>query len=301
MVNEEKTSETTQRLRAMDADSGLDGDSMVSYLVVLAGESVGRVIRLRNDCAVKAGRIRECELCFDCDNISREHALFEVDAKGKVIISDLGSTNGTLLNGKKIQSSPLVDGDRICMGNIILRYSSKDGLEFDFQKSLYHKATRDPLTNAFNKRYFMEEIKKEFAFHVRHEQPLSLMILDIDDFKKLNDLHGHVSGDLVLKSLTEQAHANLRHEDVFARFGGEEFVALFRFTKRETAISVATKLLSRVRNVEYSSDHGTFSVTFTVGVATLEENNYESPDELLMAADNNLYIGKGMGKNRVIG
>ena len=273
----------------------------VPYLVVLAGESVGRVIRLDPHKDLTIGRTRGCQLFFDCENISREHAIFEMGDEGQTLIRDLGSTNGTLVNGKKVDRAVLQDGDRICLGNVILRYSFKDDLEFGLHQDLYEKATRDPLTGVFNKRYFMETLYKEFAFHRRQKMPLSLVMMDLDDFKRLNDTYGHVNGDIVLKSLAREVKSCMRREDMIARFGGEEFVMLFCGTPRETAIIIADKLLELVRAMKFGTATVVFSTSATLGVACLENDNFSSADEMLMAADQNLYIGKEEGKNRVVG
>ncbi len=291
----------TDRNRTIDMSEAMGRSSNVPYLVVLAGESVGRVIRLAPNQELRIGRSRNCEVVFDCDNISREHAKLELDAEGNATLLDAKSTNGTLVNGKRVKTAALHDGDRICMGNIILRFSFQDDLEFDLHRNLYDKATRDPLTGAHNKRHLLETLDREFAFHKRQDMPLTLVILDLDNFKKINDTYGHVNGDIVLKSLAREVMSCLRKEDEFTRFGGEEFVALFRCTPRETALVIANKLLELIRSMRFSTATAEFGVTATIGLATLEGENYEASDDLIMAADRNLYAGKRQGKNVVIG
>lgn len=291
----------TDNLETIDPDAGDSPRRRVPYVVVLAGESVGRVVRLEPNSSVVAGRARSCEVYFDCENISREHARFTISEAGATTLHDLNSTNGTLVNGKKVEARILEDGDRICMGNVILRFSLKDDLEFGFHQDLYDKATKDPMTGAFNKRFLMETLDKEFSYHLRHDKPLSLMIFDIDDFKRLNDTYGHMNGDIVLKSVSREITACLRFEDLFARFGGEEFVALFRFTTRENALRIAEKLLELIRGLEFATSTTKFSITATCGVATLEGGNFDKPEALLMKADQNLYIGKSRGKDQVVG
>ena len=299
MTQRESEYRSTERI---EVDSPGAGEAEgVPYLVVLAGDSSGKVIRLRPNATFVAGRTRECDLCFDCENISRKHACFELDNLCNTTLRDLGSTNGTIVNGKKITTALLNDGDRICMGDIILRYSYQDALEFDLQRDLYNKATRDALTGAFNKRYFKENFHKEFSFHKRQNLPLSLIILDLDDFKKLNDTYGHVNGDIVLKSLAKEIISCMRREDIFARFGGEEFVALFRCTPHSTAITIANKLVELVNTMKFTTSTLEFNTTATVGLATLAEGNFNTPEEMLMAADRNLYVGKHSGKNMVVG
>jgi len=262
---------------------------------------VGRVIRLIKNETMVVGRSRTCDIFLDCSNISRNHASFELDDKGNTAIVDMGSTNGTIVNGKKVKREFLVDGDRLCMGNVILRFSQKDGLEYDFQQNLYDKATKDPLTGVFNKRYFMETLNKEFSFHSRQDQPLSLMMIDLDDFKHINDTYGHVHGDTVLKELCKEINRSLRTEDILARFGGEEFVILFRKTPLDAAMGIAEKIWSLVRDMTFDTAEASFSVTITIGVATLAAGVPASPDALLMAADQNLYVGKKEGKDRIVG
>jgi len=276
-------------------------DTRISYLVVLAGESVGRVIRLDKGLTMTAGRTRDCDIYCDCDNVSREHACFKVDGNGETELSDLGSTNGTLVNGKEIKTARLKDGDRISMGDMILRFCSKDGLEFDFQQNLYDKATRDPLTGAHNKRFFTETLEQELAFHKRQNQQLSLIIFDLDLFKRLNDTYGHLNGDKVLQAIGHEVGSIMRREDTFARFGGEEFVVLLRATPHQQALAVAEKIRTCIAALTFNSNGETFSSTATLGVATYENDNYASSEALIMAADNNLFIGKGRGRNTVIG
>lgn len=300
-MDQERETDITTNLDELLEPNTQQPDGSVPYLVVLAGESVGRVIRLHPGNNMVAGRSRSCEIFIDCSNISRRHASFELDPEGQTTVVDLGSTNGTLVNGKKSDRALLHDGDRVCFGNVILRYSQKDGLEFDFQKKLYDKATKDVLTGAFNKRYFMEALNKEFSFHSRRRAPLSLIMMDLDDFKKINDTYGHVNGDIVLKSLASELLQSLRREDLLARFGGEEFVAIFRDTHHDEALSIANKLMELIKGLNFETLDASFGIGITMGIATFYEDNYTSPDDLLMAADRNLYVGKKEGKGRIVG
>ncbi len=295
IIKDSEESVDTLDLQTINPDARI-----MPYIVVLAGDSVGRVVRLDRNHAMVAGRTRRCDIYFNCENISREHVRFDIDAKGVVVLTDLESTNGTLVNGKKIDSLTLRDGDRICMGNVILRFSLKDDLDFDLQQELYNKATRDPLTNAYNKRFFLDYLKKEFAHHQRYEKPMSVVFFDLDDFKRLNDTYGHLTGDLVLKSLAREIGEVLREEDIFARFGGEEFVALFRNTDGDRAAVIADKLLEVVRRMEFATPLEAFKVTATAGIATLVGTNFENAETLLKHADDRLFEGKARGKDQVV-
>jgi len=281
-------------------DTSISGSACVPYLLVLAGDVVGRVVRLRPGKRYMCGRSRHLDVFLNDENISREHAFFLTSESGQTGLTDLGSTNGTLVNGKKIQSVILNDGDRISMGNVILRFSLKDDLEYVFQQELFEKATKDPLTGVYNRAFFIDALQKEFTFHGRTGKPLSLMLFDLDNFKAINDVYGHVNGDIVLKSLAGELVQCLRKEDVFARFGGEEFVAFFRNTPLEAARRIAEKLLELVRNMDFTLPTVQFKTSVTIGLATLDGENFSSPEELLRRADENLYKGKSAGKDCVV-
>ncbi|MCB9397152.1 MAG: GGDEF domain-containing protein [Acidobacteria bacterium] len=293
------SSSTNSKNRAHETSPS--GSTGIPYLLVLSGDVVGRVIRLKPGKRYVCGRSRNLDIFLNDENISREHAFFLTTEAGQTGLTDLSSTNGTLVNGKKIQSIILNDGDRISLGNVILRYSLKDDLEFVFQQELFEKATKDPLTGAYNRAFFMDALQKEFNFHQRTQKPLTLMIFDLDNFKAINDVYGHVNGDIVLKSLAGELINCLRREDLFARFGGEEFVAMFRNTPKEKALRIGEKLLELVRNMNFTLPMVEFKTSVTIGLATLENDNVSTPEELLRMADQNLYAGKKAGKDRVIG
>src|SRR4051812_25109186 len=180
------------------------------YLVVVQSEtSVGRQVRLEGQLTI--GRGANADVRLDEDGVSRAHAKLVARPDGAIEIADLGSTNGTWVNGERITSHLLKDGDKIQIGNItILKFSYQDALDEALQKNLYESATRDGLTKLHNKKSFAEAMTKEFAFSVRHRNPLSLVLFDIDHFKKVNDTHGHPAGDFVLQTLAAEIGRRLR-------------------------------------------------------------------------------------------
>lgn len=299
-------------MNPMDEDSGQldetvkmstigEEDRSVPYLVVLAGDMTGKVIKLKRGESLMAGRVRQCALCFDCENVSRKHASFEVDDQGQATLTDQNSTNGTLVNGKKIRQVVLRDGDRICMGDVILRYSFQANSGMDLQEDLFNRATRDTLTGVFNKRYFMEMYQKEFAFHKRQKLPLSLVLLELDDLEDFTQSHGQATAEMILKSLSTELIAAMRKEDMVARFGMGEFAMLFRCTPRQVSLSIARKLIEMVTTLSFSVPNANFTTSASAGLATLDDPNFETPEEMLMAAEQNLYIGRNQGKNMAVG
>ncbi|MFZ9885980.1 MAG: diguanylate cyclase [Myxococcota bacterium] len=274
-----------------------DATSRSAYLIMINGRSVGRMHKLAPGDTV-LGRAPDVEVLIEDEGVSRRHAMIELTQEGYVLL-DNNSTNGIFVNGDRVKRHVLQDGDKVQIGsNTILKFSFQDEVEEKFQKQLYDSATRDALTGAFNKKYFADQLKTEFAFCYRHKQALSVMLFDIDFFKKLNDGYGHLAGDHALKTLSQVVMTALRTEDVFARYGGEEFCILLRDTDAEKAFLIAERVRRSIEANEFMWESQRLPVTISVGVATLQEMNYPSPKAMLKAADEYLYKAKHGGRNR---
>src|SRR6185295_6334483 len=213
-----------------------------AYLVVLAGASVGEMYKIEGDKTV-IGRGQKAQIRLLDDGISREHAQL-VLINDRIVLQDLGSTNGTYCNGLKVEANKeLVDGDKILVGSTtILKFTYHDNLDEIFQKQMYESALRDGLTKAFNKRYFTDRLESEFTFSIRHASPLTLVLFDIDHFKKVNYTYGHQAGDHILAELSNLMGTSLRTEDVFARYGGEEFGIICRGSDQAQGMIVGERI-----------------------------------------------------------
>jgi two-component system cell cycle response regulator len=268
-------------------------------LTLMSGTDAGRVFPLGPGEAV-IGRDLEAQVHIDDTSVSRQHARI-VRQGTKFLLEDAGSTNGTFVGGRKIQKVELVSGDRIQIGpTLTLRFSVMDEAEELLQRQLYESSTRDPLTRAFNKKYLLERLVAEVAHARRHKTALAVLLFDIDRFKATNDEHGHLVGDAVLRGLAEQVHPLIRVEDVFARFGGEEFVILIRANGTQDAPRLAERLRSSIESLRVKTLKATVSVSVSVGVASLEELGPEATGrDLLAKADERLYRAKEEGRNLV--
>ena len=167
-------------------------------LIVLTGNAVGMMYKLTGT-EWLIGRTREADICIEDPSISRSHAKLST-VKSGLYLQDLNSTNGTFVNEKKVTGMHQVsDGDKIRLGDTtILKFTYQDELEENFQKHLYDSATKDGLTKIYNRKYFLERIKSELTFANRHRTCLSMVLFDVDHFKKINDTYGHPVGDFVL-------------------------------------------------------------------------------------------------------
>jgi two-component system, cell cycle response regulator len=270
-----------------------------AYLIVLAGSAVGEMYKISKD-ETTIGRGSQADIQVIDEGISRRHASIRLDGD-KVVIADLGSTNGTFLNGERVATQALSDGDKIQVGSTtILKFTFHDSLDESFQRQMYESALRDGLTKAFNKKYFLERLESEFAYALRHKTPLSLVMFDIDHFKKINDTYGHLTGDHALVKLAEVIQQTIRKEDVFARYGGEEFAVICRGVDLAGAHLFGERIRAKVEAQRFSYNNVPLQMTVSVGVAAVSDVGMRAMLELIGIADDALYQAKRQGRNRVI-
>ncbi len=165
---------------------------------------------------------------------------------------------------------------------------------------LKHISQLDELTGIYNRRYFNKKIETEFKRAQRLQHPLSVIIADIDHFKKVNDNYGHLAGDACLKSASKVLKDNVtRPEDALARFGGEEFIILLPSTPAEGALFVAQRLLKGIEDEEVHFEDLAIKMTISIGIATICPSQTDTRDEIVARADTALYKAKDNGRNRI--
>ena len=272
------------------------------YLTILSGTWVGRTYQLGPG-RLLVGRARDSDIALDDEGVSRRHALFVCTPDGKVTVEDLSSTNGTSVDGDLIDVHELQGGEQLQFGSTtVFKFELRDTIEERFVSYLYESVTQDHLTGSFNRRYLDEQLRVEFAWHRRHKQPLSVVLIDVDHFKQINDKHGHVVGDSVLRQLSARCKSACRIEDVFARYGGEEFACLLRQTSASSAVVLAERIRQVVGSTPFEYQGAgravTIDVTVSAGVVELTDA-MDDPQTLLDEADRLLYEAKNEGRNRV--
>lgn len=217
-------------------------------------------------------------------------------------VQDLGSKFGTFVQGGRITSPvKLEDGDHIRLGDErILRYSLNDAAEEQAALELYEASVQDVTTGAYNRQYFDHQLEIERTFADRMGQPLALLLLDVDGFKPLNDAHGHVFGDMVLRVLAASVKRMLKPVDTLSRYGGDEFAVLSRGSSLRNGLILAERIRNSIEHLPFSSAGNELQVTVSIGVASAL-----GPDEtgaaLVSAADQAMYRAKRRGRNAVEG
>ncbi|MDP8247711.1 MAG: GGDEF domain-containing protein [Candidatus Tritonobacter lacicola] len=267
-------------------------------LIVISGGQAGQMFPLTGP-EVLIGRAGKCDIILEDNGVSRTHARLLRVASGKYRIEDLQSTNGTYCNTRRIDAHVLREGDKLHIGSITLKFSYQDNIEEQFQKELYESATRDGLTGIYNRRFFDDHFRGEFSYAQRQRCPISLVLIDVDYFKRINDAHGHEAGDHVLRGLAKTIFGVIRREDIFCRYGGEEFVIILKGVDGEEALVNATRLRRLVEKTEFTFGGKLLPVRISIGIATLNNVNFRDHKEMFQAADRYLYLAKSKGRNRV--
>ncbi len=253
-----------------------------------------------NKQTVVLGRSEKCQVVLDDDSVSRQHARIDVTPEGYTI-QDMGSTNGVLVNDQLVESQILRTGDRIQLGQRIFRFLADTDVEAQYHETVYSMMTRDGLTSAFNKRYLLECLDREVARAQRAARTLAVILLDIDHFKSINDTHGHLVGDEVLRELALRLSGLLSGDEVFARFGGEEFAIIDGEASHESACHLAELCRQEIASRPFETADGPLEVTISLGVAAPDPRSIQSRDAILTLADERLYEAKRLGRNRVVG
>ncbi|MCK6511228.1 GGDEF domain-containing protein [Myxococcota bacterium] len=292
--------EATVIARVEDLRQQLEEKKDRICLLVISGHLTGQMFRVEQRC-VHLGRSSECEISLRDNDISRIHARIEQRDTDTFLLEDLGSTNGTFVNGRRVKSYLLQDNDRIQLGrSTILKFSLHDELEELFQRRLYESAVLDGLTQVYNRKFFDERLQTEFSFAQRHKTPLSLLLMDIDHFKHLNDTHGHPAGDQALRMVAQTIQMALRKEDIVARYGGEEFAVVARGILPTQAAILAERIRMKVEELRIPIETAVLQITLSIGAVTLYTQAFHSPEELLQEADERLYHAKRSGRNQVV-
>lgn len=275
--------------------------SVTPALTMLEGPAPGQCFRMDEPGkrAYVAGRGEDADFQVPETTVSRHHSRLYVHCKEEieeVRIEDLGSTNGTFVNGRRIRSSSLAPGDRVTLGGVILRFDLLDPVEVRAAVKLEERtrlAEVDSLTGLGTRRALGNLVPALDA----SSQAWSLLMIDLDHFKSINDRFGHQAGDSVLSLSSQALLASLRGEDMAVRWGGEEFLAVLP----EAAAEAARAAAERVRRAISEKDHSRVAVglrvTASIGVATRRPG--ESFEQVVARADAAAYEAKAAGRNTV--
>jgi len=297
MANDDATVVLTDIKAALSAAEN-EAAQKPAALLVVGGDLNGTIFDLAEE-ETSVGRNPDNSIPLEFNGISRYHFKLIASDEGHCIV-DAGSRNGTFINNQKIQAETLLKkGDMVKLGNIALKYLPKGDPERLTYDKLQLEANTDGHTGCYNKTFFNNGLDLEVKKSKVTGSPLSLILFDLDHFKKLNDNYGHDAGDFVLKDISGIIRAGgVRDQDIFARYGGEEFVILLPKTNLKQAFEIAERLRKLVENHEFNYEGKRLPVTMSVGVADYRQGVTIGTD-LFKRADEAVYKSKQGGRNQV--
>ncbi len=264
-------------------------------VVQIYGDDLGKRFPITDELTI--GRSETSTIVVDAPNVSRKHARIFLK-EDSFLVEDLGSTNGTHVNDVEIKGPlSLSNGDLITTGGLVFKFIVGGNVEALYYEEIYRLAILDGLTGVHNKRYLLEFLDREMARSQRHHRPLSLAMLDLDYFKKINDVHGHLAGDTTLKRIARLIEGRVRQDELLARYGGEEFAVVLPETDLSGAITFGETVRRQIEEFSFNFDEQEIKVTVSIGIATLGLN--DDATALIARADSRLYQAKRGGRNRV--
>lgn len=276
-------------------------------LVFLTGDLMAVPIPLERE-EVILGRALEADVRVNDSKVSRQHARVTTisDAENsstKYLLTDLDSRNGTFLNNQKISQEVLQNGDKITIGENILRFDLLDEIDREYQRQIRRLLSHDDLTGLLSSRSFFSELRREAARATQENRPFCVLMIDVDHFKSVNDTFGHLTGSKTLEEIGGCITGVLRSGDVAARFGGEEFAAFLLDAGLSQGLVAAERIRSGIEDQAFSvirkgKPSETHHITASVGVASFPTDSSD-PIELVEMADSALYRAKREGRNRV--
>lgn len=276
-------------------------------LVFLNGDLLAVPIPLERETVI-LGRALESDVRINDAKISRRHARIDkvFDAENETtsyVLSDLTSKNGTLLNGAPVKQETLQNGDKITVGEHILRFEMLDEIDREYQRQIRRLLSHDDLTGLLSSRSFFSELRREAERAKQERREFCVLMMDVDHFKMVNDTYGHLTGSKTLEELGTCITGNLRSGDGASRFGGEEFALFLLDAELAQGLVAAERFRAGIENYEFSvirqgKAAETHHITISIGVSCFPSDSRD-PIELVEMADSALYHAKRMGRNRV--
>ncbi|MEZ4744262.1 MAG: diguanylate cyclase [Bdellovibrionota bacterium] len=288
------------------------GDCSEACFILYNGQHLGRRFLMEKP-QFTIGRQERCDLILDSACVSRRHAQILRSDSREFTIIDLGSTNGTFVNFEKIKKKRVLkNGDMIRLGTMLIKFYENNNIESAIHDRMYRLATFDELTQTYNRKFLMEKLAFEYKKASAQKSKLSIVFMDLDNFKKVNDTYGHQAGDFVLKETAQLIKSNIRDFDILGRYGGEELVLLLPGVEGKLAIAVAERIRKAVEAHQYQlkveSLQGTIEIienichrqTVSIGISSVSKTT-ASVKMLLDEADKRLYFSKASGRNKTTG
>ncbi len=268
--------------------------------IIIEGDQIGKIFSLIKQQNI-IGRAEDADINLNSSTVSRRHAQINIDDKNSIVIMDLNSSNGTYVNGNRIKEAELHEGDIFSIGIYKLKIASLSKHDTAFFQRMIDGAEKDSLTGVYNKGHIMRLLGSMITQSWHFKRLVSIAMVDIDHFKKINDTYGHIVGDAVLRDIAQLFHVHLRSTDRFGRFGGDEFLIIFDRTSTNDARIISERLRRIITKHKTIYGDKSIEVTVSIGLASNENKQIKDAESFIKLADEKLYSAKKNGRNQVVG
>lgn len=269
-------------------------------VTIISGPRTGLSFNINPNENITLGRSPDANIQVVDTGISRHHINIHFDGHS-VFIEDLQSANGTYINGTKLaRKFEIQNGDQIAVGvSTVLRFSLNNQLDSEYKDYIEEQLSKDSVTKAYNRRSFAHFLNSTFIAAKRDFSSVCLLMVDVDNFKTINDTHGHQVGDKILKYIAEKLIQTASPVDIVCRYGGDEFAVVCPNIDSLSGLQLAEKIRSNVENMRFTIGGNQIKTTLSIGISNYPDNDIQCVSQFIAYADKAMYKAKRKGRNQI--
>lgn len=269
-------------------------------VTTISGPRTGLSFQIEPNSSMTLGRSPESGVQIVDTGISRDHILMKFDGIS-VIVQDLHSANGTYVNGKRLTGKiEIKNGDQVSIGvSTVLKFSLDNQLDAEYKDYVEEQLSKDTLTSAYNRKAFAHFLNSAYIAAKRDFSPICLFMIDVDNFKTINDSYGHQIGDKILKHIAEKLIQTVRSADIVCRYGGDEFAIVCPNIDSLRGLQLAEQVRCNIENMSFKVSGKRLKTTLSIGVSNFPDNDIKCVSQFIAYADKAMYKAKRKGRNQI--
>jgi len=269
-------------------------------VTAISGPRTGLSFQLEPHTGITLGRAPDANIQVVDTGISRNHISMNFDGSS-VIVEDLNSANGTYINGTKLTGKiEIKNGDQISIGvSTVLKFSLNNQLDTEYKDYVEEQLSKDILTKAYNRKAFAHFLNSAFIAAKRDFSSVCLFMIDVDNFKTINDTYGHQVGDKILKHIADKLIQTVRSADIVCRYGGDEFAIVCPNISSLRGLQLAEQVRNKVEDMRFTVGDDKISTTLSIGVSNFPDNDIQCVSQFIAYADKAMYKAKRKGRNQI--
>ena len=269
-------------------------------VTTISGPRTGLSFQIEPNSGMTLGRSPDAGIQVIDTGISREHIHMKFDGVS-VIVEDLESANGTYVNGKRLTGKiEIKNGDQIAIGvSTVLKFSLDNQLDAEYKNYVEEQLTKDTLTSAYNRKAFAHFLNSAYIAAKRDFSSVCLFMIDVDNFKSINDTYGHQVGDKILKHIADKLIQTVRSADIVCRYGGDEFAIICPNIDSLRGLQLAEQARLNIESMSFTVNGERINTTLSIGISNYPDNEIKCVSQFIAYADKAMYKAKRRGRNQI--